>query len=134
MSFNPYIFFDGNCAEVIDFYAKVFGAENVVKMPFSEAPAEAGLPKTDRLMHAQIDVGGATLMCSDVPPGAPYYPQASVSVAHQTQTVEDARTKFEALAKGGDVIMPFETAFFSSGFGMCKDRFGTHWMIMVDDH
>ncbi|GAA6208081.1 VOC family protein [Cognatishimia sp. WU-CL00825] len=134
MSFTPYIFFNGNCSEAIDFYADVFGADNVLKMPFSEAPPEVGLPAIDdRLMHAQIDVGDTTLMCSDNPEGMEHPAQTGIAVAHQTKSVAEAKTKFEKLLDGGEVTMPFEATFFSSGFGMCKDKFGTHWMIMVDD-
>jgi PhnB protein len=134
MSFTPYLFFDGNCSEAIDFYAEVFGADNVMKMPYSDAPPDVGLPPSeDRFMHAQIDIGNATLMCSDNPEGAPSMPQSGFAVAHETQTVDEAKEKFTKLLEGGEVTMPFEKTFFSEGFGMCKDRFGTHWMVMVAD-
>lgn len=134
MSFTPYIFFDGNCSDAIDFYAEVFGAENVIKMPYSDAPPDVGLPPSDdRFMHAQIDVGGATLMCSDNPEGTPPMPQTGVAVAHETKTVAEAKEKFAKLLDGGELTMPFEATFFSPGFGMCKDKFGTHWMVMVGD-
>ncbi|MGH1466503.1 MAG: VOC family protein [Cognatishimia sp.] len=133
MTFTPYIFFHGNAAQAIDFYAEVFGADNVVKMPFSDAPPEAGLADVDRLMHAQIDVGGQTLMCSDVPPDMPYQPQAGFAVSHAVETLEEAKSTFAKLCDGGEATMPFAATFFSSGFGMCKDRFGTDWMVMVND-
>ncbi len=72
-------------------------------------------------------------MSNDLPNDMPYQPQASVSVAHQSKTVKEARIRFERLCESGVTIMPFEKQFFSAGFGMCKDRFGTHWMIMADD-
>ncbi|SHG48463.1 VOC family protein [Cognatishimia maritima] len=132
MSFTPYIFFDGNCSDAIDFYAEVFGADNVMKMPYSEAPPDVGLPPSEsRFMHAQINVGDTVLMCSDNPEGAPSMPQSGFAVAHETKTVEDAKEKFAKLLDGGEVTMPFEPTFFSTGFGMLKDKFGTHWMIMV---
>ena len=134
MSFTPYLFFDGTCSDAIDFYAEVFGADNVIKMPYSDAPPDVGLPQSkDRFMHAQIDIGNTTLMCSDNPEGSPSMPQSGFAVAHQTKTVEDAKEKYAKLLEGGEVTMPFEATFFSAGFGMLKDRFGTHWMIMVDD-
>ncbi len=133
MSFIPYLFFDGSCSDAIDFYAEVFGAENVIKMPYSDAPPEAGLPDLDRLMHSQIDVGGQTLMCSDVPPGSPDPVQTGSAVSHMCDNIDDARATFWKLSEGGEITMPFEPTFFSAGFGMCKDKFGTHWMIMVND-
>ncbi|MDC0738720.1 VOC family protein [Cognatishimia sp. SS12] len=134
MSFTPYLFFDGNCSEAIDFYADVFGADNVLKMPFSDAPPDIGLPPlADRYMHAQINVGDTVLMCSDVADTSQFEPQAGCAVAHEADTVEAAQATFEKLAEGGKVTMPFEATFFSAGFGVCFDRFGTHWMIMVKD-
>jgi PhnB protein len=39
---------------------------------------------------------------------------------------------FEALAEGGEIQVPLGATFFSPAFGMCRDRFGTPWMIMAD--
>ena len=39
---------------------------------------------------------------------------------------------FDALAEGGTVQQPVTETFFSPAFGMCTDRFGIPWMIMVD--
>jgi PhnB protein len=44
----------------------------------------------------------------------------------------DAKRVFDALAEGGEVQQPLAETFFSPAFGMCRDRFGTPWMIMVD--
>lgn len=132
MSFTPYIFFDGNCSDAIDFYAEVFGADNVIKMPYSDAPPDVGLPPSpDRFMHTQIDVGSTTLMFSDNPEGMPSQPQSGFAVAHETKTLAEAQDKFAKLSEGGEVTMPFEPTFFSEGFGMLKDKFGTSWMVMV---
>ena len=38
---------------------------------------------------------------------------------------------FDALAAGGQVTMPFAATFWSPGFGMVTDRFGTPWMVNV---
>lgn len=132
MSFTPYIFFDGNCSDAVDFYAEVFGADNVVKMPYSDAPPDVGLPPSeDRFMHAQINVGDTVLMMSDNPEGSPSMSQSGFAVAHETKTLAEAQDTFGKLSNGGEVTMPFEPTFFSEGFGMCKDKFGTHWMVMV---
>jgi len=43
--------------------------------------------------------------------------------------VERARRTFAALAEGGRINMPFQTTFWSPGFGVLVDRFGTPWEI-----
>jgi PhnB protein len=46
--------------------------------------------------------------------------------------VADAERVFAGLSKGGEVQKPIGPEFFSPAFGMCIDRFGTPWMVMVD--
>ncbi|WP_395541675.1 hypothetical protein [Neotabrizicola sp. sgz301269] len=53
-------------------------------------------------------------------------PQQAVSTGH---SADAARTTFGRLARGGAVIMDFAPPFWSDGFGMLKDRRGTHWMV-----
>jgi PhnB protein len=43
--------------------------------------------------------------------------------------VATAQGWFDGLGNGGAVIQPFQPTFFSPGFGMVKDKFGTHWII-----
>ena len=39
---------------------------------------------------------------------------------------------YDLLADGGEATQPLIETFFSPGFGMCTDRFGTPWMIVAD--
>jgi PhnB protein len=38
---------------------------------------------------------------------------------------------YGALSEGGQATMPFQETFWSPGFGMLTDRFGTPWMVNV---
>jgi PhnB protein len=51
------------------------------------------------------------------------------SVAYHSEDAAEARRVFDALAEGGVTTMPFAETFWSPGFGMLTDRFGTPWMI-----
>jgi PhnB protein len=96
-------------------------------MRYADAPPGEA-PKSDRVMYADISLGGQMLMASDSPEGTGA-PQSGVSVMHGTADVPTARRIFEALAEGGSVIAPFGPTFWSQGFGMAKDRYGTHWIV-----
>ena len=131
MSFIPYLNFDGQCAEAMEFYADLFGADEVQIMRYTDAPASEDLPKSDRVMYSHIMVGPFCLMGSDYPPDTEAPAQDSVSVNHPVSDVETGRRIFDALAEGGSVTMPYEPTFFSPCFGMVRDRFGTNWMVGV---
>ena len=129
----PYLHFQGTCAEALGFYAEIFGAPPPMLMRYSEAPEDAGMPRSDRVMHGELILGDGKLMASDFPEGIEGDPQKAVSVMYPAPDVETGRRLFERLGDGGDEIMSYGPTFWSQGFGMVRDRFGTHWMISASD-
>ena len=90
----------------------------------ADVPAEWG----DKIMHTTLKVGGFTLMGADAPPSHFATPQG-FSLSIGTETPEEAERLFNAMAEGGNVTMPFQKTYWSSGFGMVVDRFGIPWMV-----
>ncbi len=129
MATHPYLHFDGTCAEALAVYAEVLGGTDLQLMRYRDVPDIPEAMRSDRVIHGQMTIGTGTLMASDAPEGQGGAPQASVSVMQSAPDLATAERWFDALAAGGAVIAPFGPAFFASGFGMLKDRFGTHWMI-----
>lgn len=126
----PYIHFQGTCAEALAFYAQVFNGSDLQLMRYREQPgAAAGWAESDLVMHGQINLGDGTLMASDFPPGQAGDPQTAVSIMQSAPDPATGRLWFDRLCAGGAVIHPFGETFFSPGFGMVKDRFGTHWIV-----
>jgi PhnB protein len=129
MELSPYLNFNGNCAAAFRFYEKCLGGTIVMMQTHGESPAKDQVPPDwrDRVIHARLVVGGQALMGSDAPPDQYERPQGtyvSLSIASA-----DAERIFKALAEGGTVGMPFQKTFWSPGFGMVVDRFGTPWMV-----
>ena len=129
MSFDPYIHFQGNCRQAMTAYAEIFGG-TLETMGYDQAPdASEAMKASDLIMHATLHLNGRMLLASDFPPGFAGDPQAAVTISHIAPDDAEARRVFAALADGGAVIMDYQPTFWSDGFGMLKDRFGTHWMV-----
>ena len=132
---EPYLFFNGNCAEAMRFYEKALGGKLEMMMKASEAPPEAGDPckdagaGADAILHACVMVDGRRLMASDWMSPEPYPGINGVSISLVYPTVEEAKRKFAALAEGGKVIMPPGKTFWIESFAMLTDRYGANWMI-----
>ena len=140
MRIEPYVFFDGRCDEAIDFYRAALGAETLMLLRYSDAPADAGPPPegcsppppgtSDKVMHAALRVGETTVMLSDgMCGGNPKFEGMSLSLT-AADDAEAARI-FAALADGGQVMVPLGPSFFASSFGMLADRFGVNWMVVA---
>ena len=128
---NAYLFFNGNCAEAMKFYADTIGAR-LDLIPAGQSPAADHVPpgSGDLMIHARLELpGGAALMASDWLDTAPYPPMQGFAVSLIYPSADDARPIFDLMAEGGKASMPFGKTFFAEGFGMLTDKFGTPWMI-----
>jgi PhnB protein len=133
MKLNPYLNFNGQCAEAFKFYEHVLGGKISFTMTWGEMPGADQFPaETHKLiMHSTLNIGDAVLQGADAPPGRYQEPKGINVTIHAKDTAEGERI-FNALAEHGKVTMPFEKTFWSPGFGMCTDRFGIPWMVNTE--
>ena len=129
---NAYLFYQDTCEAAFNFYAKVLGGKIDAMMRSSEAPPDMprrARPREDD--HACADVAArrqradglrrATASIFSKPQG--------FSISLTVTDPADGERKFNALADGGTVTMPFSKTFWAKGFGMCVDKFGIPWMV-----
>ncbi len=130
---QPYLTFDGNCAEAMRFYERTLGGRLEALLTWKDSPMAAQMPPGagERIMHAHLAFDGGALLASDSMPGQPYEGMKHVALSLQFASLDEARRVFDALAEGGRITMPLARTFWSEGFGMCVDRYGASWMVNV---
>ncbi len=135
MKVQPYLFFDGCCEEALEFYKKAVGAEVTMLMRFKdcpEPPKEGMVPpgSEDKIMHANFRVGDTEVLASDGNcRGKTSFDGFSLTINVADDT--EAKQVYDAMADGGQAVMPLTKTFFASQFGMLVDRFGVHWMVIA---
>lgn len=128
MKLTPYLYFDGQCREAFEFYASVLGAELPILRTHGETNPGAGPDLKDRIAHARLTVDDTVLMGSDAMPGQVVKAQGTQVHLGMTDAKRAGRI-FDNFAEGGVVFVPFAKTFWSEGFGMLVDRYGTPWMV-----
>jgi PhnB protein len=130
MQLNPYLNFNGQCAEAFKFYEQVLDGKVTFSMTWGEMPGADQFPAEAHglIMHTTLSVGDAVLMGADSPPGQ-YQPPQGINVSLHFKDIAEGERIFNALAVSGVVRMPFQATFWSPGFGMCVDQFGIPWMV-----
>jgi PhnB protein len=133
---NPYISFNGQAKEALEFYSSVLGGK-VEIMTFGDLP-EMGAPAelAHQVMHGSLTFDdGRVLMASDTPPGMDYVPPtAGVTIAITSSDPADHEIyadQFAKLSAGGTAGMPFDLAPWGDYFGQFDDKFGVSWMFDV---
>lgn len=119
----PYLVVRG-AAKAIDFYKELFGATELLRMPY---------PDSSMLMHAEIKIRDHVLMLGDENPECKSLSPLSlngpspVSIMIYVQDV-DALFK-KAASMGAKVVMPPEDMFWGDRFGKLLDPFGHTWAV-----
>lgn len=81
MALNPYLQFDGNTREAMEFYHQTFGGE-LSSMTFGEGMGETNPDLASKIMHSSLYVArGIHLMAADVPPGMPMTANGTISLS-----------------------------------------------------
>jgi PhnB protein len=126
---NPYLNFNGNARQAMEFYQDVFGGELTLST-FADLGA-ADSPDADRIMHGQLETSaGYTIMGADYTSDMEYHPMAGCSVSLSGD--DDAlRGYFERLSAGGTTTMPLAKQVWGDEFGMCVDQFGVPWLVNI---
>ena len=134
MKFIPYLTFEGNAGEAIQFYADALGGEIVNMITYKDAPDDAlGFPipdnYLDNIMHCALNVRGETLYFSDAFPGMSVTKGNGIEILIACVTEEELRNTFDKLMVDGEVTMPVEETFWGSIFGSLTDKYGIGWSL-----
>lgn len=133
----PYLVFNGNCEEAVNFYQKVLGGEAQI-LHFKDAPPNPEFPVQDHLknlvLHAELRKEGHIIRFSDTFPGVPFNPGNTISFSLEFDTKEETKAIYNALSEDGQIDMELQTTFFSPLYGKFTDKFGTNWQVSYKAH
>ena len=128
---GPYINFQGQAKDAMDFYHGVLGGElNLYSSDEHGKPKPAG--PGDRIMYGRLVADGIVIVASD---GNPKYPAKvgdHIGISIGGTDSAHLHQIFEGLAKGGQVKMPLTTGAWGGTAGWLTDRFGINWNIDIE--
>lgn len=127
---NPFLWFDNNAEEAVNFYTSVFSDSKIKTITrYNEASAKAaGRPK-DSVMIVAFDLYGQSFTAINGGPAFKLNPSVSFMVYFKTEKeVEDLWKK---LSDGGKILMTLDKYPFSEKYGWVEDKFGVSWQISM---
>lgn len=119
------MFQDGRAEEAMRLYVSLFdGRLNRLERWGTDEPGTEGQVK-----HAQFELAGHRLACSDSAPVHAFGFTPSVSLFVDCAGEAELERLFAELSKDGTVLMPLDDYGFSRRFGWCNDRYGVSWQL-----
>ncbi len=133
---TPYIFFNGNCIEAMNFYKSCIGGK-LDLMTYGEAQTQAKtdishVAQKDRIIHAALKRDSFLLMASDTPELPPNVGN-NVQLSLKCDSHDEIEKIFKALSDNGTVTEPLHEAFWGAIFGMLTDKYGFNWMLTFEN-
>lgn len=129
----PYISFNGNCEEAIQFYHAVLGGK-LDMIRFKDLPGDEEMPISDnwkeKILHSSLTFEeDHCLYFSDTWEESPVEIGTHCHIHLQVDSAEDVYRFVEKLGDGGEITMPPDKTFWHSVYGSLVDQFGICWGI-----
>jgi PhnB protein len=127
---TPYLLFEGNCRQAMEFYRSCLGGELIVTA-VKDTPAKGQMPTSQhhKVLNARLRGTNVDMSASD------WLRQGSNPVHGNTSclylsggTFQELQSAFEKLSEGGEVTDPLTRQFFGM-YGALNDKFGVRWMF-----
>lgn len=127
---TPYLLFDGNCRQAMEFYSSCLGGELIVTL-VKDTPARERMPESqyDKVLNARLRDSNVDISASDwLRPDRTPVRGNTACLYLSGGSFEDLKSLFDKLSEGGEVTDPLSQQFFGT-YGAFNDKFGVRWML-----
>jgi len=126
MKLVPYLVFQGNCKEAMEFYKSCLEGELTIDT-VENSPMESQMPPEMKnfVLNSQLDCKDFVIMASDAM-GQETKTGDNISIMIMGSETE-VETFFNNLKEGATIIQPLEKQFWGSVYGALIDKFGISW-------
>lgn len=127
---TPYLLFDGNCHQAMEFYRSCFGGE-LTFMKVKDSPAKDQMPPVqwNKTINARLKSGSLEISASDwLRLDQTPIRGNTVCLFLSGGSSQELGALFQKLSEGAEVTDPLKEMFFGL-YGALNDKFGVRWMF-----
>ncbi|WP_419570746.1 VOC family protein [Rheinheimera sp.] len=130
MKVTPYLLFNGQCLQALEFYQHVFGGElQYTQVGQSPMAAMFGADAQHKVLNGRLASAVLDISASDwLHPTELPVQGNTLSLFVSQGTAAQSRTIFARLAEQGQITEALSEQPFGL-YGACIDRFGVRWMV-----
>lgn len=126
----PYLNFEGNCEEALNFYKDIFGGEVEIQSRYDNPAMHAPSGYRDKILHGRLYMGDLAIYASDIFPGKRTAQNSGdVQLSLDVVDPETGKKLFERLSSGGKIGVAFDKQFWGDWHGNLTDKYGVRWMV-----
>jgi PhnB protein len=135
LNLTPYILFDGDCHQAMEFYKSCFGGE-LTSIKVKDSPAKDYMPavQQEKTIHARLKSGNVEIAASDwLRLDRTRIPGNTVCLYLSGGTFQEWKALFAKLSEDAEVTDPLKETFHGV-YGALNDKCGVRWMFQAAKH
>jgi PhnB protein len=127
---NPYLNFDNNCREAMNFYKDCLGGELSLQTVGESPVMAAQMPPQmkDCILHSALTSGDMIIMASDLS-REKRVEGNTVHLCVNCNSENELNSFFSKLSAGGKVTEPVADMPWGAKYGALTDKYGKHWIF-----
>lgn len=127
MKVVPYLYFNGNCEDALNFYHSVLGGTKSDIMHYGDQGEGIPAEISNRVMHAELILGDDLFYFSDTTVEGEHQVGSNVQINLNLDTEEEIRKIYAGLSAGATITMELQDTFWGAIYGALIDKFGVSW-------
>ncbi len=135
MNLSIYLNFNGNTAEVVEFYAKALNLEVPKILKFSDLPSTDDEPFSsedinDLVLHSKLKIGDGAIMFSDIMPGMNLVEGNNVSITINFSREHEIINTYNILIEDAiSVDAPLGETIWAEQYAYLVDKYNIPWIL-----
>lgn len=127
---NPYLNFDNNCREAMNFYRDCLGGDLLLQTVGESPMMAAQMPAEmkELILHSSLTSGNITIMASDLN-REKRLAGNTIHLCINCDTEAELNAFFSKLSAGGSVTEPLANMPWNAIYGSLVDKFGMCWIF-----
>lgn len=126
----PYLNFEGNCEEALNFYKNIFGGRVEIQSRYDNPQMKAPEEYKNKVLHGRLYFDDLAIYASDIFPGKHAAKNSGdVQLSLDVDNPETGKKIFDQLAAEGKIGVAFEKQFWGQWHGNLVDKYGIRWMV-----
>ncbi len=127
---TPFLWFDNNAEEAVNFYTSLFkNSKEGSASHYEEAGAKISGRPRGSVMTVPFQLYGQNFTALNGGPHFKFNP--SVSFLVNCKTENEVQKLWDKLSVGGKALMPLDKYPFSEKYGWIEDKYGVSWQIIL---
>lgn len=134
MKIKPYLAFNGNAKEALNFYAEVFNGTIGETCHYGDYPEmESPADYKDKIIHSDLDFNGCTISMADTMPGTKTdFGSLGHTITIFCDTDQQLKDIYAKLSADGQIKCELCQPSWAKIYAEIIDKFGVLWALIIE--